>query len=229
MTSPTPGADRERPKRADLLLPWEIVVAPARAFERIAVLPEWMVAYSVSAILMCAGTAISYQAIFHVQNIVNRVAHEAPVDSHDYLGWLLVESAVLPLVNIMMYAIGLACFAATRDVKNFAKYPQFVSLTACAQVIASLGQFAEAIAIRLHDARSFVDVRSLDMAFPQHLTFFANKANPGQVNFLSHFGFFETWTSIVLAYGFARIANVGVVPALIFIFSLDLTFALLTV
>ena len=225
MTSPSPDTDRERPKRAGLLLPWEIIVAPARAFERIAVNPEWVVAYIVVVVLMLAVGALEYPAALHVETAVAHATHQEAVNPHDFLGTLLGNMVVSPLIGIMFEAIAIAIFAATRDFKNFAKYPAFVSLAANTTIIWVVGEVIQATAIRAHDPNGFNDFRSLDMALPLKLTFLADPANPNQVAFLNHFGLFDTWASIVLSFGLARLANIGLVPALVFVFALDLAFA----
>ena len=227
MISPSSGADAGKPKRSNLLLPWEIVVAPSRAFERIAVLPEWMVAYGVILALYLAAAVLQYPALLHVMELAAKTTNEAKMTPADVLQGLLLGTSVWPLVRIMLVAVAITVFAGTRDVKNFAAYPAFLSLATNVAVISAIGELLEDAALRLHPVASFTDFKSLDMALPITLTFLAAKGNTGQAIFLSHFGIFDTWATIVLAFGLSRLAKIALVPALVFVFTLDLAFAFL--
>ena len=201
---------------------------PARAFERIAALPEWMIAYGLGIVLMLAVGALEYPAQLHVQSLIARAAHQTPIDSREFLYDLLLGAVVNPLIAIMLQAIAITTFAATRDVKNFMKYPAFVSLAANTFIIWALGELIEAAVIRIHNPQSFNDLRSLDIVLPLKMTSFADPANAAQANFLSHFGVFDTWSMIVLAFGLSRLAKIELVPSLIFVFALDFAFAFIT-
>ncbi len=225
MTSPSPGTDRDRPKRADFRLPWDIVVAPARAFERIAASPEWLLAYVVITALMLAAVTLEYPALLHVETSVARAAHQETFDSSNFFANVLVANAVQPLIVVMLQAIAVTVFAATRNGKNFAKYSTFVSLAANCAVIDALGEFVQAVAIHTRHPASFENLRSLDTVLPIKMTYFADPGNINQAIFLSHFGVFDIWSSIVFSYGLARLAKIALLPSLVFVFTLDLVLA----
>ncbi len=224
MTSPTPGAGRETPKRANFALSWEIFVAPARAFERIAVLPEWVLSYALVVALLVVAKLLEYPAVLHVTSVLD---HGKPAalrpTSSDVLEFSLLDATLGALIGIMIPAIAYTIFAATRDFKKLATYPAILSLVTNAMLIYAAGEVLSAIGIRLHDPSSFTSQMQLDMAFPDRLTVFAT--NPAQADFLTHFSVFDTWSDIVVAFGLVRLAGVKLVPALVFVFTLDLVFA----
>ncbi len=221
MISPSPGANNERPVRANFLLPWEIVVAPARAFDRIAATPEWLLALAVVLLLEGAAMYAAFPASQHVAVILSRTLG-TPKPVPDPLWEDVLQNCAVAAVKIMLMATALTIFAGTRDVKKMIAYPAFLSLAANCGVIAAIGDFLVGFADAFRNPASFNDVRSLDMAFPVNLTVFADPGNWNQAFFLTHFGLFTIWADIVLAFGFAKLASVRLVSALVFVFALEL-------
>ncbi len=227
MTSPSPSAETGKPKRSNFRLPWDIIVAPGRAFERILVSPEWMISYGIILALYLASGVLQYPALLHVIELAAKTSGDPKMSPNDVLQNLLLGSSVWPLVRIMLVAVAITVFAATRDTKNLAAYPAFLSLSTGVAVITAIGEFLSDLALRVHPATSYADIKSLDTVLPITLTFLAAKDNTSQAIFLSHFGLFDTWATIVLAFGLARIAKIALLPALVFVFTLDLVFAFL--
>ncbi len=224
MTSPTPGAGREQPKRANFALSWEIFVAPTRAFERIAVLPEWVLSFALVAAMLTVAKLLEYPALVHLTAVLDRTRpaalHASP---SDVLEISVLDATLGSLIGIILPAIAYTIFAASRDFKKLACYPAILSLVTNATLIFALGEVFSAVGVRLHDPASFNTQAQFDMAFPDRLTFLAT--NPAQADFLTHFSVFDTWSDIVVAFGLVRLAGVKLVPALVFVFTLDLVFA----
>jgi hypothetical protein len=225
VTSPSPGADNERPVRANFLLPWEIVVAPARAFERIAATPEWLLALAIVVLLEGLGAYVQFPAAKHVVHVLSRTLgfQTAP-------GTIWEETlgnAEIAALKIMLTAMALTIFAGTRDPKRMTGFPAYLALAANCAVIAAIGDVLVAGSDLLRSPSSFNDIRSLDMVFPVNMTIFADPGDPRQALFLTHFGLFTIWADIVLAFGFAKLANVRVVSALVFVLTLELVFPLI--
>jgi hypothetical protein len=220
---PSSGADNQRPGRANFRLPWEIVVAPARAFDRIPLTPEWLLAIAIVTVLEGVAAYASFPAQAHVLLVLSRTLGTQKLTTGTV--W---ENTVLPctiaVVKIMLTATALTLFAGTRDVKKMIAYPAYLALAANCGIIAALGDFLVGLADALRNPASFGDIRSLDMAFPVNMTIFADPSSPEQALFLTHFGLFTVWADIVLAFGFAKLANVRLVSALVFVFTLELVF-----
>ena len=223
MTSPSPGADNERPARANFLLPWEIVVAPTRAFERIALAPEWLIAVGIIVLLLGVSDYADFPASTHV---MLEMSHKLPIErpTPALLWEETILDCALAVVKIMLTATALTIFAGTRDVKKMVAYPAFLALSANTAVIAAIGAFLTNGFVFLRDPASFTDLKSLNVALPINMAIFAAPGNFEQAQFLSQFGLFTIWADIVLAFGFAKLANVRVVSALVFIFTLELIF-----
>jgi hypothetical protein len=224
VTSPSPGADNERPVRANFWLPWEIVVAPARAYDRIAATPEWVIALAIVVLLEGVAAYAQFPAAQHVILVLSRtMGFEKPAQN---LIWeQTLQTCELASLKIMITAMALTIFAGTRDAKKMAAFPIYLSLAANCLVIAAIGDFLVGTADVFRSPTSFNDVRSLDMVFPVNMTVFAQPGNWNQAFFLTHFGLFTIWADIVLAFGFAKLAGVRVVSALVFVLTLELVFS----
>jgi len=223
VTSPSSGTDNERPGRANFLLPWEIVVAPARAFDRIAATPEWLIAVGIVVALLAISDYAAFPANTHV---LLAMSHKFPMEKPTPT--LLWEDTILDcaltVVKLMLTATALTIFAGVRDVKKMIAYPAFLSLAANAAVIAAIGSFLVNVSVLARDPASFSDLQSLNVVLPINMAFLAAPGNVEQTQFLSQFGIFTIWADIVLAFGFAKLANVRVVSALVFVFTLELIF-----
>ncbi len=225
MTSPTPRAEDEKPKRSNFALPLDIIIAPARAFERIAANPEWLIAYGLIIVLLMCAEALSFPADLHVQNLLALAEHRPAETIGEAMGLVVFDSVASTLFGIMIPTMTISVIATVRDIKNVPALPAILSLVANTTVIAAIGEVLGGLAIRLHDPASFTSLRALDMALPIKLSFLASPSNEAQVYFLRHFGLFDLWMQIVLAFGLVRLVKFDLTFALVLVFTIDFVLA----
>ncbi len=198
-------------------------MAPARAFDRIGITPEWLIALAIVVVFEGVGAYAQFPAAQHVLHVLSRsLGLQKP--SPDMLWEDTLEPCALAVVKIMLTATALTIFAGTRDVKKMIAYPAYLSLAMNCGIIVALGDLLVGLSDALRNPATFDDIRSLDMAFPVNLTIFADPGNPYQALVLTHFGLFTIWADIVLAFGFSKLANVRLVSSLVFVFTLELIF-----
>jgi hypothetical protein len=220
----------ETKPRWGLRLPWDIVVAPARALDEIAESPEWLPTYAVVVILAMLARVLELPAILHVYAVAKYPPGAQIPKPHEIIAGELIVAAFVPLVGILMTAVSFTLFTGLKDVsKMFAgSFGRYVALVTACSVIGMLGALVQAVGVRLHDPTHFTDRRSIETIVPITLGFFAAPGNDRQLEFLSNFGIFDVWSDIVMAFGLARFAGIGLTVGLVFVFALDLTLAIFT-
>jgi hypothetical protein len=84
-----------------------------------------------------------------------------------------------------------------------------------------------AAGVRLHDASTYHDLRSLVLAVPDNLGVLANPHNEREVDYLARFNIFDVWAYVLLGFGISRFTQIRLTAALALAFSLDFAFALM--
>jgi hypothetical protein len=233
-SNPLPESEPERPPRAGLGLPRDILIAPQRAYARIATTPEWLPAY-----LLIAGSGLlaAYlmgPAIVHLASLP--APGSAPSSSqHDPAALaaasrlvvveVAIQEVIVPLLMIGLTATALTLFARLRSQPT--PYVRFVSLAANCLMPVAIGSLVGAAGVRLHPAAGYHDLRSLLLAVPDNLGVFADPHNEREVEFLARFDIFDVWAYILLGLGFATFAQIRLTTALALAFALDFAFALM--
>ncbi len=232
--NPLPEPAAERPKRAGLALPRDILIAPQRAYARIAATGEWLPAYLVVAAAGLVAAALMAPAIAHLANLPPPVgtATKPPSDPAAVAtaSKLIVAEVALQEVFVPLLMIGLTATTLTlvaRFKRQPTSYTVFAALAANCLMPVAIGSLVNAVGVRLHDPASFHDLRSLLLAVPDNLGIFANPHNETEVEFLARFDIFDVWAYILLGFGFAAFTKVRLTAALGIAFALDFAFALM--
>ena len=223
----------ERPARAGFSLPLDIVVAPHRAFIKVAKTGEWVPAMIVIAALGMLTAFLALPAVIHIET----VAAAAPVSDTAAAATKLtatqIRSAVLlelgyqalfvPLLVAALTATTLTVIARFKD--PAAPYSRFFSLAANCLVPSALGGLIEILPVAVRGPGAYPDLRSLVLAVPANLAIFAVPGNERELEFLSHFDIFSGWAAVLLAFGFSTFAGIRFAWALAIAFALNLAFA----
>ena len=223
----------ERPARAGFSLPLDIVVAPHRAFLKMAKTSEWVPAMIVIAALGMLTAYLALPAVIHIETIA--VAHpsndaaaaatklsEAQIRS-DVMLELGYQALFVPLLVAALTATTLTVVARFKDPS--APYSRFFSLAANCLVPSALGGLIEILPVAVRGPAAFSDLRSLVLAVPANLAVFAVPGNERELEFLSHFDIFSAWAAVLLAFGFSTFAGIRFSSALAIAFALNLAFA----
>jgi hypothetical protein len=133
------------------------------------------------------------------------------------------RAVLIPLMMAALTAAPLTIAARFSDPQ--APYVRFFALATNCLVPSALGDLAHAIAVAIHPASSFHDIRSLQLALPDNLGIFAAPGNDRELDFLSHFDIGDAWSFILIAFGFSLFANVRFTSALILAFAMDFVYA----
>jgi hypothetical protein len=229
--TPPSEAPPERPARAGFSLPLDIVIAPGRAFTKIAKTSEWLPALSVIVALGLVTSMLFTPAILHIAIASGpRPAHpltpaETRTTQSQIMFGLGARAVLIPLMMAALTAAPLTIAARFSDPQ--APYVRFFALATNCLVPSALGDLAHAIAVAIHPASSFHDIRSLQLALPDNLGIFAAPGNDRELDFLSHFDIGDAWSFILIAFGFSLFANVRFTTALILAFAMDFVYAFL--
>lgn len=231
MTTLTPlsPAPPERPARAGFSLPLDIVIAPGRAFTKIAKTNEWLPALGVIVALGLATTMLAAPSILHIAiSSGPRLPHplsaaETKTAQNQIMVALGYQAVFIPMLMAGLTAATLTVAARFRDPQ--APYVRFFSLATNCLVPAALGNLAHALAVAIHPASSFGDARSFQLALPDSLGVFAAPGNERELDFLSHFDLGDAWSFVLIAFGFSLFAGVRFTTALILAFVMDFAYA----
>lgn len=235
MTSnPLPEPETQRAPRVGLGLPRDILIAPQRAYLRIAARPEWLPAYLLIAASGLVAAALMGPAIVHLASLpeAGSTVATAPHDpgaqaaaSRLIVAEVALQGVLVPLLMIGLTATALTLFVRLRSQPT--PYLVFVSLAANCLMPAAIGSLVRAAGVALHPAASYHDLRSLILAVPDNLGVFADPHNEREVDFLARFDIFDVWAYALLGIGFATFAQIRLTTALALAFSLDFAFALM--
>jgi hypothetical protein len=220
-----PASEPERPARAGFSLPFDIVVAPGRAFLKIAKTGEWVPALVVIAVFGLATGALALPAIVHIETLATPgPPRPSPgqIQSAVMVG-LAYQALFVPIFVAVLTAMTLTVVARFKD--PHASFGRFFSLAVNCQVPTALGGLLEVVPVALRGPAAFPDLRALVLAVPLNLGVFAVPGNERELEFLQHFDIFDVWASVLLAFGFSAFAGVRFAWALVIAFALDLFFA----
>jgi hypothetical protein len=230
-----PDPRAERPPRAGLALPRDILIAPKRAFARIVASPEWLPAYVLIAGAGLLAAFLMGPAIVHLAALpsgeggASASAPQTPAAlaaaSRAIMAEVALQEVLVPLLMIGLTATALTLVARLRAQPT--PYLIFVSLAANCLMPVALGSLVGAAGVRLHDASSYHDVRSLLLAVPDNLAVFANPHNEREVEFLARFDIFDVWAYTLLGFGISAFSQIRLTAALAMAFSLDFAFSLM--
>lgn len=233
---PTPDADVERPARRPrfgLAIARDIVIAPNRAFERIAASHGWLATYLAIVVASFVVTALYAPALFHIASVTPPPPGEtAPsgatavaVANQRTLATFAIAQLLMPLSMLLLTASALTTIARFKGL--VVPYGLFFALATNCIVPSVLGALITGLVVRFHDPASFHDLRALEVALPTNLAIFSTPGNDREVAFLSHFDIFDIWSYVLLAFGFARLVPVKFATALVIAFGLDFLFAII--
>ena len=230
---PQPSSNDAPLPKAGLSVPRDIIIAPARAFAKIAATPQWIPAYALIVVASLCTTALIAPALIHIASVTppppDTVApHGAAAIATAQRGLIAtyaVGQVAIPLLLILLTASALTTVA--RFKAQTTPYVTFVSLAANCMIPSVIGGLLTALGIRAHDPASFANVQGLFTAVPTNLAIFANQHNDREVAFLARFDLFDVWSYVLLAFGFTEIAKVKFVTALGVAFGLSFLFAVM--
>jgi hypothetical protein len=201
-------ADEERPVPAGFSLPIDIVLAPGRAFVKIARTGEWIPALVVIALCGAATIALDTPSFTHITSLAKTGDIPTSSDIAYELAFLLL---VVPLLVSMLVATIVTALARWKE--PAAPYSRFFSLAINCMVPSALGNVIHgAIAIVRHP--SYSSFRAFDAALPDSLGVFAAPGNDREFGFLAHFGIFDAWSFILIGYGISLFAGMRFSTAL---------------
>jgi len=224
--SPSPESEVERPPRAGLALPLDIVIAPERAFARIEKRPEWLAAYAVYVVLGLTTVAMLGPVLVRIGALFSAVDPTAALQAPTARETLIIatlEQLITPLIMIGLSATALTVIARLNG--SQAPYKLFVALAANCLVPQALGDLLRGTIVWLREPASIADLHSYMVALPDNLAVFAGANNTRELEFLGSFDLFYLWSFVLLAFGFARFAKVRLWIALSLAFALDFVFA----
>ncbi|MDQ2908333.1 MAG: hypothetical protein M3R44_03170 [Candidatus Eremiobacteraeota bacterium] len=209
----------------------DIVVHPARAYGEILVNPGWLPAFVF--VLLCAlfDLWVSTPAILHVA--LTAKAHHGSVRSaanltaarNNFLANSALFQVLQPLVAWSLTAMVASTVA--RFKRTTVPYRTFFALAAVCSVPGALGALLDGAVVGLHPAASYASLKALAVAVPDTLAIFASPHNDREIVFLSSFGLFDLWSTVLLAYGLVSFAKLRITTGLGIAFGLDIVIALL--
>jgi Yip1 domain len=214
--------------RAGFSLPLDIVVAPGRAFLKIAKTCEWVPAMIVIAALGMLTAYLALPAVIHIETVATVATVPPPKLSaaqirSEVMLELGYQALFVPLLVAALTATTLTVVARFKD--PTAPYSRFFSLAANCLVPSALGGLIGILPVAVRGAGAYPDLRSLALAIPDNLAVFGVPGNERELEFLSHFDIFSGWSAVLLAFGFSAFAGIRFAWALVIALSLDLAFS----
>ena len=206
----------------------DILIAPQRAYVDILATRSWLPAYFTVLIAGFVFLAATAPAVSHLSTLAaggaHRTAAEASNAARAYVAQAAFYNSVQPVVEWGLIAMVFTSVA--RFKKQSTPFGAFFALAAAASVPSALGEIVDAIGSSLHAPASYQSVKALVTAVPDNFALLASAANEREAIFLSSFGVFDVWSTVLLAYGFAAFTRVKLTTALALSFFLDVVFAL---
>ncbi len=213
----------------------DIVVRPARAYEDILAEPTWLPAFV--GVLVCGlfDLWFSTPAILHVvlaakahpaaAHAAARAAANVPAARDNFLVNSAFSEVLQPLVGWSLTAMVASTVA--RFKRTMVPYRTFFALAAVCSVPSALGAVLDGAVVALRPAASYASLKALAVAVPDTLAIFASPHNDREIVFLSSFGLFDLWSTLLLAYGLVALAKLRLTTGLGIAFGLDIVIALL--
>jgi hypothetical protein len=206
--SPSSEANEQPPAPAGFTLPIDIVVAPGRAFVKIAQTREWIPALVVIALCGAATIALDTPPFTHITSLSK--AGDIPTSS-DIMYQLAFLLLIVPLLVSMLVATMVTALARWKE--PAAPYGRFFSLAINCMVPSALGNVIHgAVAVLRHP--TYASFRAFDTALPDSLGVFAAPGNDREFGFLAHFGIFDAWSFVLIGYGISLFAGIRFSTAL---------------
>lgn len=222
----------ERRPLLRLTLLRDIILHPRRAYEAVLATRSWLPAYAVVVACGLFDLWLSTPALAHVLTLAARHdPHSAfhaggtAATRHDLFLNSALFGCVQPVVQWSLAAIVTSLVARFRRLT--VGYGAFFSLAAVCSVPGALGAIVDGIAIWLRAPASYGSLKALAVAAPDNLAIFASPHNDREVVFLSSFGLFDVWSTVLFAYGLIAFTNMRVTTALAIAFGIDIMVALI--
>jgi len=221
----------ERSPLLRLTLLRDIILRPRRAYEAILTTRSWLPAYAVVVACGLFDLWLSTPALTHVlalaarhdPNSAFRGGGTAATRHNLFLNSALFEF-LQPVVQWSLAAIVASLVARFRRMTP--GYGVFFSLAALCSIPGALGAVVDGIAVWLRPAASYASLKALAVAAPDNLAIFASSHNDREVVFLSSFGLFDVWSTVLFAYGLIAFTKMRVTTALAIAFGIDIIVAL---
>ncbi len=212
----------------------DIFVAPTRAYAEIAERPIWIPAFCVVVAASALDLTLAAPAVTHLSAVLAAHAHVGAASSTSAadvaastkanIANNLIVDAFGPLLDWSLTAMVLATVARWKN--QTTPFATFFALCAVCALPGALGSVVDGIGTAIRDPATIDSWKALVGAVPDNLGIFAAVKNDREVAFLSNFGIFGIWSTLLLAFGFAALAQVRVATALIVTFGLDVVLAL---
>jgi hypothetical protein len=218
----------ERSTRGGFALPLDIVVAPARAFRAVEATREWLPAYVILVALSLLQLYLIAPGLAHVIAVQTHAAQTAPLASKVMLAQVMSQVALSTIGPFVMWGFvaTLLSAAALGTGGGLARFATFFALCMNCAVPAAIGGVVTALLIRLHDPAAFRSLSDLLLAAPISLASLRPHGAAREIAFLGYWDAFTLWSLVLLGCGFAALAKVRPVPALLFALAIGLSFAL---
>lgn len=228
MLEPSPPLDEpSSPPRPGLALPLAIFYNPARAFGLIAESREWLPAYillvgmDLAALLLCAP------ALDHVVHLQVRATASAELRAI-VARWFELQAAWTIVGPLVLWGFVAALMTAIAAVVRGApqQFSVYFSLCMNCALPAQAGAIIEAAATRLSSPSVFRTFNDINTALPLSLAALRPHGSLPEITFLSYWDVFTLWSLVLLGCGYAVIAKVRLVPALLLALGVGVAIAL---
>lgn len=226
MEEPAPGA--APPPSGGLRLPFDVLVAPQRAFATIAATRQWAPAYCVLVVLGLLELWLLAPGLAHVLAVQTHGG--APAETAGVVRSDLLQEGAMRLLGPFAAWGFVAVLLAVATIGSRNPPPPFsafFSLCMNCAIPAAIGGVVSAAAIRLHDPASFRTVNDLLLAAPISLGSLRPGGQPREVAFLAYWDVFTLWTYALIGFGYAALAKISPAPALLLALTIGLSFALM--
>ncbi|MBV9104119.1 MAG: hypothetical protein JO060_11050 [Candidatus Eremiobacteraeota bacterium] len=216
--------------RAGLWLPITILIRPQTAFQLIAATGQWLPAYLVIVALGLAELYLTAPTVEHLVHLsLPAGAAASRAEFHGMVArdfgfeaiWTLAGPFVLwGFVGALLWVCAVAARVETTSFRTY-----FALCMNCA-VPSEIGQFFDAAATRLHDPSAFRSTNDVWTVIPASLAALRPHGSTAEIAFLSYWSVFAVWSLLLLGYGYAALAKMSLVPALLLVFGIGLVLAL---
>ena len=191
---------------------------------------QWLAAYGLIVALGLAELYVAAPTIVHLAHVASRATGSVTTEAlhvavvRDFVAesvWTIVGPFVL--WGFVAALLSLCAMAMQAPLTTFAAY--FALCVNCA-LPAEIGQFFISAATRLHDPASFRNATDVWTVLPFSLALLRAHGSLAEIAFLSYWNPFTLWSLALLGYGYATLAKINLVPALLLAFGVGLALAL---
>jgi Yip1 domain len=205
---PTPAPDGQ-PTHAGFSLPIDMVVAPGRAFLKIAQTNEWIPGLLVILVLGLGTVALTTPAFVH---IVALMKISQPPTRAEIVTQLCIELLAMPALIAMLIATTLTAMTRMKDPKT--PFVRYYSLAINCWVPSALGSLLHAAVAAVRQPGAFASFRAYTIALPDSLGALAAPGNERELDFLQRFNIFDAWTFVLLGFGISLFTGMRFATAL---------------